>query len=169
MTDEKNELLLIFDGVCSLCSGVVKFIIERDPESKFKFAALQSKAAAPFLLENGISEEDALKSFVFIENGTVFRKSAAALRIAKHLGGAYEWLSYFGGCVPSFLRDGVYDVVAANRYSVFGKEDVSQCLPPFPHIMRRFLDADEIRERNRAQRKKKDVDNPENVNIQKID
>lgn len=166
MSGEAPNLLLIFDGVCSLCSGVVKFIIARDPDCKFKFAALQSKAAAPYLLENNITQEDALKSFVFIEDGTVYRKSAAALRIAAHLGGGYEWLAYFGGCVPTFIRDSVYDIVATNRYRVFGKEDVSDCLPPFKHILKRFLDAEEIRDRNRTKSKSKDVQEPD---VNKVD
>ena len=166
---------LIFDGVCSLCDGVVKFVIARDPASQFRFAALQSKAAAPLLLRAGITQADALSSFVLIEaDGRAYRRSDAALRIARLLPQPWRFLGDAGLLVPRVLRDFVYDLVARNRYALFGTrslhaesaagggeesadddDESTTCLAPTKSTLARFLDADEIVEQARREAREK--------------
>ena len=125
--------VLLFDGVCNLCNGSVRFIIERDPGGRFQFAPLQSNAARRLLHDAAQPLPD---SFVLVENGRLFTRSTAALRVARGLG--WPWsLAYLGIIVPRPLRDWVYDLVARNRTRWFGKSDV--CMVPTAGIRSRFL------------------------------
>lgn len=127
--------LLLFDGVCNLCNTTVNFVIDRDPAGYFRFAALQSEAAAPHLARYGL-DAAVLDSVVLIEDGRVYRKSTAALRVARRLRGAWPLLRLLLA-VPRPLRDAVYDLVAANRYRWFGRRDA--CRIPTPALRARFL------------------------------
>jgi predicted DCC family thiol-disulfide oxidoreductase YuxK len=143
--DDARHPIVLYDGVCNLCAGVVKFIIRRDPERLFRFCSLQSPVAAPFLRRHGISEGEALQSFVLIDyddegKEVALRRSSAALGIARRLPSPWSLLVVFE-CVPSCLRDGVYNAVARNRYTVFGKsEEGEDCLMPSKDVRARFLD-----------------------------
>ena len=130
-----RSAIVLFDGVCNLCNGAVNFIIDRDPNGYFRFGALQSAAARPILETHGL-DASALDSIVLVENGRAYRKSTAALRIARHLTGAWPLL-YVLRAVPRPVRDFVYDWIAANRYRWFGKRD--QCRIPTPELQARFL------------------------------
>ena len=134
-TPASDQAIILFDGVCNLCNGAVNFVIDHDPDAYFRFGALQSDAAQPILAKHGL-EEKALDSIVLIEGGRVFRKSTAALRIARHLTGAWPLL-YALLVIPRPLRDVVYDWIATNRYDWFGKRD--QCRIPTPDLQARFL------------------------------
>jgi len=131
----EDHPVVLFDGVCNLCAGSVKFLIERDPEGVFRFAPLQSAVAEQLLADHEI-DPSALDSVVLVEDGEVYTKSDAVLRAARHLGGIYRLLPPFG-VVPRRLRNAVYDFVAARRYGWFGKKD--QCMMPTPDISSRFL------------------------------
>lgn len=137
MSDElaDGHPVLLFDGVCNLCNRSVQFIIRHDPDGVFRFAPLQSDVGTELLQECGLSA-DHLDSLVLVEGDDYYTKSDAALRAAKHLGGVLRlgWSLRF---VPKLLRDGVYDVIADNRYDWFGKRD--QCMMPTPDIEARFL------------------------------
>ena len=128
--------VILFDGVCNLCNGFVQFVIARDPQGRFRFASLQSKAAAALL--NGQMQSGPLPDSVLLaEDGRIYTRSTAALRVARGLG--FPWnLSYGLVMVPKPLRDAVYDWVARNRYAWFGKRDV--CMVPTPDQRARFLD-----------------------------
>ncbi|MGF1923176.1 MAG: thiol-disulfide oxidoreductase DCC family protein, partial [Bacteroidia bacterium] len=78
--------VVFFDGLCNLCNGAVQFAIKRDPKAVFKFASLQSDYAQHHLTAFKINLEQA-KSMVLLENGRVYERSTAALRVARHLGG----------------------------------------------------------------------------------
>lgn len=121
--------IVLFDGVCNLCNHSVRFVIERDPESYFRFASLQSDVAVELLSRYGRAPVSAPPdSIVLIENGRVFESSTAALRIARRLRGAWKFL-YFFIVIPRPIRDAVYRWIARNRYRWFGtREDV--CLVP---------------------------------------
>jgi predicted DCC family thiol-disulfide oxidoreductase YuxK len=126
--------VVLFDGVCNLCNGLVRFVVKRDPDGRFKFAALSSDAAARALsrFDTGPLPD----SLVLIEDGNVFTRSDAALRIARRLG--FPWqLAYALVVVPKFLRDWVYDLVARHRYRWFGRREA--CVVPTPTIRDRFL------------------------------
>ena len=128
--------VLLFDGVCNLCNGVVQFIIPRDPEGRIRFAALQSETGKALLTGHGLPSGD-LDSAVLIEDGSVYRKADAAIRVLELLGWPYS-LASAGKLVPKAIRFGLYDIVAANRYDVFGKKD--SCMVPDEDVSERFLD-----------------------------
>jgi len=127
--------VLLFDGVCNLCNGVVQFIIPRDPDGELRFAPLQSGAGKALLSGNGLSTSD-LDSVVLVEDGRVYRKSAAAIRVAELLGWPYR-LAAVGKLLPQSVRDALYDIVAEYRYDVFGKRD--RCIIPDEDVSDRFL------------------------------
>ncbi|MBO0935312.1 thiol-disulfide oxidoreductase DCC family protein [Fibrella sp. HMF5335] len=130
-----NSNLLLFDGVCNLCNGVVQFVIRHDPAGRFRFAALQSDAGQTLLQQFGLSTTQ-FDSFVYVRDGRFYTESTAALRVARDMGGA---MSLLWGLmiVPRFIRDAVYRLVARNRYRVFGKQDA--CMIPTPELKSRFL------------------------------
>jgi len=128
--------VILFDGVCNLCNGAVQFVIERDRAARFRFAALQSAAAAP-LLGDAASGQALPDSIVLVEDGRVFTRSTAALRIARGL--KFPWsAAYWLIAIPRPLRDWVYDLVARNRYNWFGRRDI--CMVPTPALRARFLE-----------------------------
>lgn len=142
------RLIVLYDGVCRLCATVVQFVIARDPAAKISFCAVQSLAAAPLLAAAGVSPADALRSFIFYDVGAnrAFRRSAAALEIARHLGPPWSYVGWALGWVPAMLRDAVYDAVATRRYTIFGKAEGGQlCLAPTRRVLARFVDAEELR------------------------
>lgn len=137
MSEEDIEHpLIIFDGVCNYCCGVVNFIIERDPRGLFRFAPFQSEAAERILGKFNYPAAS-LDSIVLIEEGKLYTKSEAGLRVQKLLGGIYSLLYAFI-VVPAPLRDAVYDFIARNRYRWFGKKE--ECMIPDPGIKSRFLE-----------------------------
>jgi predicted DCC family thiol-disulfide oxidoreductase YuxK len=126
-----DERIVLFDGVCNLCSGAVQFILARDPAGRFRFASLQSEAAQRLLKGAGVAE-----TIVLIEGGKIYTRSAAALRIARGL--RLPWpLLYAFVAVPRPLRDLVYGWVARHRYAWFGKRE--SCLLPTPRTRSRFI------------------------------
>jgi predicted DCC family thiol-disulfide oxidoreductase YuxK len=127
--------VVLFDGVCNLCNGSVQFVIERDPSARFHFAALASEAAQRVLGECGVNVS-LPDSIVLIEQGRLYTRSAAALRIARRL--TFPWpLLFVLIVVPRPLRDLVYDLVARKRYRWFGKRD--SCMVPTPELRARFI------------------------------
>lgn len=128
--------VLLFDGVCNLCNGVVQFIIPRDPAGEIRFAPLQSAAGKALLSGHGLPPND-LDSVVLVDEGEVYRKSEAVIRVAELLGWPYR-AGAASRVVPRSIRDALYDVVAANRYDVFGRKD--QCMLPDDDVSDRFLD-----------------------------
>ena len=136
---QSGGALILFDGVCNLCNGAVNFIIDRDPEGYFTFAALQSEEAAPHLAPFGRPPArlaDAPDSIVLIEDGRLYERSDAVLRIARRLDGLWP-LAYIFVVLPKPLRDALYGWIAANRYRWFGKQDA--CRIPTPELRARFL------------------------------
>ena len=127
--------VIFFDGVCNLCNAAVQFILKHDKAGRFKLAALQSAAAAE-LLESHRLETDAVDSILLLENGKVYTRSTAALRIARRLSGGWRFL-YIFIMVPAFLRDFVYKLIARNRYRIWGARD--SCMVPGPGVQDRFL------------------------------
>ncbi len=133
----KDKKIILFDGVCNLCNNAVNFIIEHDKKDVFRFASLQSEIGKKLTSERGIDSEE-LDSIVLIEPGVAyFKKSTAALEISKELSGGYSMLKYFS-FLPEGLRDGVYGLIANNRYKWFGKKE--SCMIPTPKLKAKFLD-----------------------------
>lgn len=127
--------VILFDGVCNLCSALVRFVVARDPHARFQFASLTSDAAARVL--DGVTRDALPDSVVLIEDGQVFTRSDAALRIARRL--TFPWrLAYAAIVLPRGFRDVLYDAVAARRYRWFGRRET--CMIPTPAIRGRFLE-----------------------------
>ena len=126
---------ILFDGVCNLCNGFVRFVIARDPGAHFRFAALSSPAAGRVLADAGV-QLPIPDTIVLVEDGVVYYRSDAPLRVARRL--TFPWpLAYGLIVVPRFIRDRVYDFIAARRYRWFGRRDV--CMVPTPELQQRFL------------------------------
>lgn len=130
-----NQAVILFDGVCNLCNGFVQFVIRYDRREHFRLAALQS-AAGRRALHHIHAANYRLDSVVLIENGKIYLRSTAALKILRRLGGLWP-LAYAAILLPAFLRDAIYVVVAKNRYRWFGRQE--SCLVPTPALQRRFL------------------------------
>ncbi|WP_017257969.1 thiol-disulfide oxidoreductase DCC family protein [Pedobacter arcticus] len=130
---EKHGIVL-FDGVCNLCDGFVQRIIVADQKDFFRFASLQSEIGKNLLSTYPHLQD--LKSIVYLENGKIFTKSNAVLKIAGHLNGLWK-LVQIGYVLPAFLRNGLYNWVAQYRYQWFGKKE--QCMVPTPELKAKFL------------------------------
>ncbi|MFI5176951.1 MAG: thiol-disulfide oxidoreductase DCC family protein [Vicinamibacterales bacterium] len=133
--DARDHPVVFFDGVCNLCNAFIQFVIRRDPAARFRFAPLQSEAARARL--GTVPAPGSLPdSILLFEDGRMYTRSAAVLRIARGLRAPWP-LVYGFVVVPRPLRDWVYDVVARHRYGWFGRRDT--CMVPTPDLTRRFL------------------------------
>jgi len=130
--------VVLFDGVCNVCNAAVNFIIDRDPEARFKFASLQSPEGRALAEPLGIDCADPSTMAVIEPDGTGYTNSAAWLRIMRRLRAPWP-LACVAAIVPRILRDAVYRFFVANRYRWFGRTE--QCRVPTPEIRSRFLSA----------------------------
>ncbi len=127
--------LLLFDGVCNLCTGSVKFVIKHDRRERFRFASLQSPYARQLLgVPDG--EEDPLSSMLLIVDGRLLSQSTAVLNVARRLDAPWPLASVFL-LVPPFLRNWVYAWIGKRRYRWFGEKEA--CWLPDPKLAARFL------------------------------
>lgn len=134
MTDDRP--ILLFDGVCNLCNRSVQFVIAHDPKARFRFAALQSAAGQRLLHEHGLPPDD-MDTIVLIDGARSYTRSAAALRVVRHLSGAWPLLQILV-IVPRPLRDWAYGQIVAHRYQRYGKRDT--CVVPTRELQGRFLE-----------------------------
>ena len=132
---EKNQSIILFDGVCNFCNYWVNFIIDRDKQNIFKFAALQSYKGRG-LLDKFNLPIVYFDSLIFISGDKIFKKSTAAFEIAKHLNGWPKLVAQLR-FLPHTFTDVIYDLIAKNRYKIFGKKDV--CRIPTPEERSKFL------------------------------
>jgi len=129
------ENIILFDGVCNLCNGLIRFIIKRDKRRKFKFASLQSLEGQQWLKQFGLVKDE-FESFVLISHNEYYLKSTGALKMLRELGGFWKAFYVFI-LIPRPGRDFLYDLIAKSRYKVFGKRD--RCMLPTPELKERFL------------------------------
>ncbi|HEU0013724.1 MAG TPA: thiol-disulfide oxidoreductase DCC family protein [Longimicrobium sp.] len=127
--------IVLYDGVCGLCDRSVQLILRNDRRGRFRFAALQSDAGRALLEKFGLSPE-ALDSVVLVEGDQAWRRSRAALRIARRMDAPWPLLWPLT-IVPRPVADFFYNLVAKNRYRIFGKLDA--CMIPPPEVRERFL------------------------------
>lgn len=130
-----NNPIILFDGVCNFCNGIVNFIIRQDKKNLFRFAALQSESGKKLLEQYGIDWKNN-DSFVVIQNGKAYEKSTAALKVSNQLPWYWKWSQLFW-ILPKFIRDALYNIIAKNRYKWFGKKE--ECMIPTPELKERFL------------------------------
>lgn len=131
----ENYQIILFDGVCNFCNASINFMIDHDPKKYFKFASLQSEIGQAILRKFNKNTKD-FDSVILLKNNQLYQKSAAALEIAKHLSGLWKYLSVFTVLPTPFLNF-FYDMIAKNRYKIFGKSE--SCRIPTPERQERFL------------------------------
>jgi len=130
-----NKPVILFDGVCNLCTGSVQFILKRDKEKKFLFASLQSDYGQKLLTQFALPT-NSFNSFILYQDEKIYTRSTAALKMFQQLRG-WQWVKSFW-VVPKFIRDAVYNLIANNRYKWFGKKN--ECWLPTPELKARFLE-----------------------------
>jgi len=126
--------ILFFDGICGLCNGFIDFLLQEERAPVYQFSPLQGDAAGHYLDEAHRSQLDSLALW---EDHTVLRKSSAALKCLVDIGGIWGLFRIFY-LIPTSVRDRVYDVIASNRYQMFGKRGT--CRFPTPEEKARFLE-----------------------------
>jgi predicted DCC family thiol-disulfide oxidoreductase YuxK len=127
--------IILFDGICNLCSSSVRFIIQRDPGREFKFASLQSEAGKQYIEQYNIHET--IDSIVLIKDGKVYLESTAALKIASRLKWPWRIFGILLG-IPKPVRDRLYKWIAKNRYKWFGRDE--SCMLPSKENRDRFIE-----------------------------
>lgn len=135
MRNSNGSYIILFDGVCNFCNRTVNSIIDHDPDSIFRFAALQSESGQALLHYYGISRTN-LDTLILIEGERVFSHSTAMLKILQRLPGWYSILYDFI-VIPVSIRDLLYDLFARYRYSIFGKR--AECRVPTKEERARFI------------------------------
>lgn len=138
---QPNSPVMLYDGVCGLCNRSVQTILDHDKKGRMLFAALQSEYGEAVKARHPSLEK--VDSVVLVERAgeatgeRVYVRSAAALRIASYLGGAWKLLLVFY-LLPAPVRDLFYDLIAKHRYRFFGKSEA--CMLPRAEVRSRFLD-----------------------------
>jgi len=127
--------IILFDGVCNFCNGAINFVLKQDKKGIFRFAPLQSETGQSLLNRYNLSTKE-FDSFVLIDNGKVYKKSAASLQVMNKLPWYWKELQLLK-IIPTAFRDAIYDFIAKNRYKWFGKKE--QCMMPTPEMRNRFL------------------------------
>ena len=139
MTGARNpwpdDDVILYDGVCVFCSRWVRFVAARDKEQRFRFTAIQSGYGTRLAQAFGIDSNDPDTNAV-VHGGRVFFKSDAALMVLSHLPG-WNWVRVLR-FVPKPLRDAVYNLVAHNRYRIFGKYE--NCFTPDAELRARVIE-----------------------------
>ncbi|MBK8162562.1 MAG: DUF393 domain-containing protein [Gammaproteobacteria bacterium] len=130
------ESVIVFDGVCTLCSRWVRFVIRRDARARFRFAPLQTPAGAALLQRHGIDPSD-VRTFLLVKAGKAYLRSDAVIEIARDLGAGWTWLRALQ-LVPRTWRDALYDLLARHRYRWFGRQQA--CMTPDEGMRARFLE-----------------------------
>jgi len=126
-----NQKIVIFDGICGLCNKSVNLLIWLDKKSCLKYSSLQGE----FVKTLDVPSD--LDSIIFYEDGTLYYKSTAILKILRSLGGMWVLTSIFF-IIPKFIRDFMYDIIAKYRYKIFGK--MKRCRIPNKDEKMLFID-----------------------------
>lgn len=132
---QRADRIILFDGICNLCNRTVAFVIRRDPEALFRFAALQSPTGQG-ILERFSLPRASLDTIVLVDGASVYTRSAAALEISRRLRGPWR-LFYVLRWIPRPIRDFLYDQVANRRYRFWGRRE--SCMVPTADVRDRFL------------------------------
>ncbi|MEP7068683.1 MAG: thiol-disulfide oxidoreductase DCC family protein [Usitatibacter sp.] len=132
---EPDRAVIVFDGVCMLCSRSVQFVLKHDTRKHFRFATMQSTSGQALMRAHGLDPTDPASMLLF--DGTrAWTDSEAVLRVAAGFGGAWR-LTGAARILPGGLRDTLYRFIARRRYRWFGKRDT--CMLPTVETADRFL------------------------------
>lgn len=129
-----EKSIVFFDGVCNLCTSSVQFILRYDTKDRFRFSSLQGKYAESLITDPALKSAD---SIILYKNNTFYTRSSAVLRIAAELRFPVNLLAVFI-VVPGFIRNAVYNLIAAKRYKWFGKKEV--CWLPDEKLNSKFIE-----------------------------
>ncbi len=142
MPASSSNPIILYDGVCGLCNRFVQFVLKRDSHDRFHFAALQSDFAICILQRHGAAPADLDTMYVVLEHALpgerLASRSHAAGVVLQELGGGWGVLGLVLRGLPGWLRNWGYNLVARNRYRIFGKYDA--CPLPTETDRRKFLD-----------------------------
>jgi predicted DCC family thiol-disulfide oxidoreductase YuxK len=130
-----GERIIVFDGVCVLCSRGLGFVLKHDKQQLYKFAAMQAQAGQALLGAHGLDPRNP-SSFLLLEDGVAYAESEAVIRVLGSFGGSWRIAGALR-LLPAVVRDSAYRWLARNRYRWFGKLD--QCVIPSAATAGRFL------------------------------
>jgi len=116
-----GERVIVFDGYCHVCSGGVRLVLRHRVEPPYEMVPMQSERGRALLAAHGIDPEDPV-TFLVLDGGRAMTESDGCLHVAAGLGGLWK-LAQACRVLPKPWRDGMYRVLARNRYSWFGKRD----------------------------------------------
>jgi predicted DCC family thiol-disulfide oxidoreductase YuxK len=133
--DPEAGPIIVFDGMCVLCSANAQFVLANDTSGRFRLAAMQGAVGAGLFAAHGIDANDP-DTIIVVDGENVWRDSDAVLAIYSGLGWPWRLAAVFK-IVPRFMRDPIYRLVARNRYRIFGKRET--CWLPTPDQARRVL------------------------------
>src|SRR5436190_18213285 len=132
----QDKPVIFFDGICNYCNAIINFIIRQDKRKIFRYATFQSNAGQKILKESKLPTQ-IFESFLLLDKGKLYSKSTASLRLYNKLPWFCKWTQLFW-IFPGFIRNGVYDIIAKNRYKWFGKRE--ECMVPTAELRERFLE-----------------------------
>ena len=131
----KQDKVILFDGVCKLCNAWSNFIIRHDKKHRFKLASVQSQEGKD-ILKHFKYPTDFYETMLVVHGTICLEKSDAMFYVMKTLGAPWILISYFN-IIPEKIRNWLYDRIALNRYKLFGKYDY--CSLPTPDHEKRYL------------------------------
>ncbi len=131
-----NKKIILFDGVCNLCNSSVQFIIRHDTKDVFRFVAIQSEKGQEIINYIGVDLSKVDSIILYIPKVAYYIKADAALVITQDLNWYFS-VFYYLKFVPKFIKNGIYDLIAKNRYKWYGKKE--SCMIPTPEIAAKFL------------------------------
>ena len=132
----QDKKIIIFDGVCNLCDSAVRFIIKHDKKDNFRFVALQSDLGKEICKSIGIHFSKMDSIILYEPSVAYFYKSSAIIAILYEFGGFWKLATIFR-IIPIFIADAFYDLIAKNRYRLYGKKE--HCLIPTTELKAKFL------------------------------
>lgn len=135
----RDKPIIVFDGVCVLCTVNARFVLKNDRSGRFRMAAMQDEAGAAIMRHAGLDPKDPT-SFILLdpasEGGRIWMNSDAVLHMWSQLGWPWRAGVVFR-LIPRLLRDPIYKMIARNRYKWFGQLD--ECWVPTPEQAARIL------------------------------
>ena len=139
---QPSNPIILYDGVCGLCSRFVQFVLKRDRKDQFRFAALQSNFGRNVLQRHGLNPDALDTVYLVLDHGQpserLLSRNDAATAVLEQLGGFPRLLTKLLRLLPRRFRDWCYRLVARNRYWFFGRYD--SCPLPDPKDRSKFLD-----------------------------
>ena len=131
----RNQKIILFDAQCKLCSAWCNFIISNDATAIFKLCSVQSPKGALLLTHFGFSTTQ-YASMVYLQNGKAYTQSHAFFEVVKQLGYPFKLATAFS-VLPNTFNNWLYDKIALNRYTLFGK--YQYCRIPNPEDAKHYL------------------------------